>query len=157
MLAKARRAGKRYVLLTNKGSNAVPMQVVQDGVTLTNLFLETYVAGTDPSATNAPPPYSTVQIRSQMTNNPVALPGYGVVRLEWTVFAVPRPVLTITSTNSTHVLSWTGLTNVTYWVQSATNLHSTWATLGKVASARTNFSFINCCAASAQFYRLAVP
>jgi hypothetical protein len=149
--------GKRYVLLTNKSSNAVPVQIVQDTVTLTNQLLETYVAGSDPSATNAPPPNSTVQILTQTTSNPVTLPGYSVVRLEWTVFAVPRPVLTITTANSSHILDWTGLTNVTYAVQSTTSLPGTWATLGKVSAGQTNFSFTNASTAAAQFYRLTVP
>ena len=45
--------GRHYVVLTNKGSNAVPVQVTQDGVVLTNQFLETYVTDSDPSATNS--------------------------------------------------------------------------------------------------------
>ena len=149
--------GKRYVLLTNKGSNAVPVQIVQDSVALTNQFLETYVAGSDPSATNAPPPNSTVQILVQTTNNPVTLPGYSVVRLEWTVFNVPRPALGLTVTRAQCSLQWSGLTNVTYDVQAATNLHSTWATLGKVASASTNFAFTVPTGNAVQFYRLIVP
>ena len=47
--------GKRYVVFTNKGSNAVPVQVMEDGVALTNQFLETFVTGSDPSATNSAP------------------------------------------------------------------------------------------------------
>jgi hypothetical protein len=34
-----------------------------------------------------------------------------------------------------------GLTNVTYDVQVTTNLVGTWATLGKISSTQTNFSF----------------
>ena len=48
--------GKRYVLLTNKGSNAVTVEITQDGVALTNQFLETFVTGADPSAVNYNPP-----------------------------------------------------------------------------------------------------
>lgn len=81
--------GKRYVVLTNKGSNAVPVQITQDGVALTNFFVETFVTGSDPSATNAPPPNSSVQIQSHPATNPLTLPQYSVVRLEWTVFNVP--------------------------------------------------------------------
>src|SRR5208283_2725483 len=47
--------GKLYVLLTNKGSNAVPVQVFQNGVAVTNQFLETFVTGNNPSAINSSP------------------------------------------------------------------------------------------------------
>jgi hypothetical protein len=149
--------GKRYVVFTNKGSNAVPVDIFQDGVELTNALLETFVTGSDPSVTNAPPPNSAIQILSQTTNNPLTIPQYSVVRLEWTVFTVPQPTLNVTVSNSTQILSWTGLTNVTYWVQGATNLTPTWATLGRVASAGTNFSFTNYNSGARQFYRLTVP
>jgi hypothetical protein len=148
--------GKRYVLLTNKGSNAVPVQITQDGVVLTNQLLETFVTGSDPSATNAPPPNSAIQIQAQMTNNPVTIPEYSVVRLEWTVFTVPRPTLTATATNLSVTLHWAGLTNVVYNVQTSTNL-ATWATLGKVSSTQTNFSFTDLNAGASRFYRLVVP
>jgi hypothetical protein len=148
--------GKRYVLLTNKGSNAVPVQITQDGVALTNQFLETFVTGSDPSATNAPPPNSAIQIQSQLTNNPVTIPEYSVVRLEWTVFNVPQPVLGLTSTNTAFTLQWTGLTNVTYAVQATTNF-GTWATLGKVAGTQTNFTFIDPNTGTLRFYQLTVP
>jgi hypothetical protein len=149
--------GKRYVVFTNKGSNAVPVEIFEDGVQLTNQLLETFVTGSDPGVTNAPPPNSAIQIQSQTTNNPLTIPQYSVVRLEWTVFTVPQPSLSVTVSNSAQVLGWTGLTNVTYWVQGATNLTSSWSTLGRVASTRTNFSFTNWNASAQQFYRLTVP
>ena len=83
--------GRRYVVLTNKGSNAVPVQITQDGVTLTNQFLETFVTGSDPSAENDSPQISPVQIQSTTATNTVTIPEYSVVRLEWTVFNVPQP------------------------------------------------------------------
>jgi hypothetical protein len=149
--------GKRYVLFTNKGSNAVPVQVTQDGVALTNQFLETFVTGSDPSVTNAAPPNSSVQIQSGTANNPVTIPEYSIVRLEWTVFAVPRPVVGIAYSNSTPTLHWAGLTNVVYDVQGVTNLLMTWPTLSKVASAQTNFSFTDPVPNPTRFYRLTVP
>ncbi len=148
--------GKRYVLLTNKGTNAVPVQIVQDGATLTIQLLETFVTGSEPSLTNSPPPNSAVQIHSLTTNCPVLIPSYSVVRLEWAVCTVPKPVLTRTSANSVYTLHWTGLTNVTYAVQSSTDLAS-WATLGSVSSAQTNFSFNDSNTGRLRFYRLAVP
>jgi hypothetical protein len=113
--------GKRYVLLTNKGSNAVPVEITQDGVTLTNSFLETFVTGSDPSAVNANPPSNNVVIQSLTVTNPVTVPQYSVVRLEWTVFTVPRPVLSVAWSNATPMLRWAGLTDVVYDVQGATN------------------------------------
>jgi len=149
--------GKRYVVLTNKGATNAPVQIIQDGVAVTNQFLETFVTGSDPGTTNAPPPGSAIQIQSQLTNNPVTIPEYSVVRLEWTVFNVPSPSLSLTGSNSTQNLRWTGLTNVTYSVQSTANLMSPWSTLGKVANTRTNFGFTNWNPGTMQFYRLAVP
>src|SRR5208337_760132 len=55
--------GKRYVLLTNKGSNEAPVQITQDGIVMTNQFLETFVMGSDPSATNSSAQDSPVQIQ----------------------------------------------------------------------------------------------
>jgi len=149
--------GKRYVVLTNKGATNTMVQITQDGVELTNQFLETFVTGSDPGTINAPPPNSAVQIQSQMTNNPVTIPEYSVVRLEWTVFIVPQPLLSIKASKSTQNLQWPGLTNVTYSVQGATNLLSPWTTLGEVACTLANFSFTNWNSGAMQFYRLAVP
>jgi hypothetical protein len=42
--------GKRYVMLTNKGSSAVPVQIAQDGVEVTNQLLETFMTGSNPRA-----------------------------------------------------------------------------------------------------------
>ena len=149
--------GKRYVVLTNKGATNAPVQIIQDGVAVTNQFLETFVTGSDPSTTNAPPPNSAIQIQSQLTNNPVTIPEYSVVRLEWTVFSVPQPVMSMTFTNATPTLQWAGLTNVVYNVQAATNLTATWATLGNVSYSQTNFTFADPNVGPLRFYRLAVP
>ena len=149
--------GKRYVVLTNKGSNAVPVQITQDGVALTNQFLETFVTGSDPSVVNANPPQNNVVIQAATVTNSVLIPEYSVVRLEWTVFSVPQPSLLIKASHSIQNLQWPGLTNVTYSVQGAPNLLSPWTTLGKVANLQTNFSFTNWNSGTLQFYRLVVP
>jgi hypothetical protein len=149
--------GKRYVVLTNKGSNSVPVQITQDGVGLTNQFLETFVTGNNPSATNASPQNSPIQIQSATVTNPVSLPEYSVVRLEWAVSGVPNPRLAIIGAGAGPELQWAGLTSVVYSVQAATNLLGSWTTLGKVANDSTNFSFTNSSAGLRQFYRLTVP
>jgi hypothetical protein len=150
--------GKRYVVLTNKGSNAVPVQITGDGLMLTNQFLETYVTGSDPSAVNSNPPLATnIVILSTMATNPVAIPEYSVVRLEWTVFNVPSPVAGVNEFGPAPTMQWTGLTNVIYDVQAATHLPGSWTTLGRVGSTLTNFNFTNWNSGPQQFYRLAVP
>ena len=148
--------GKRYVVLTNKGSNAAPVQIIQDGVVLTNQFLETFVTGSDPSLTNSSPLISPVQLQAQTATNPVTIPEYSVVRLEWTVVSVPRPALRVTSTNLIATLHWSGLTSVVYNVQSSTNL-AAWTTLGRASSTQTNFCFTDPNIRTSRFYRLTVP
>src|ERR1035441_10043769 len=135
--------GKRYVVLTNKGSNAVPVQITQDGVALTNQLLETFVSGNDPSATNSSPQSSPVQIKTATVTNTFTIPEYSVVRLEWTVFTVPRPILSVTVSNAVQDLQWAGLKNVVYSIQAATNLLGTWTTLGRIASTQPKFGFTN--------------
>jgi hypothetical protein len=150
--------GKRYVLITNKGSNAQPATILQDGSALTNEFLETFVTGSDPGATNSSPTLSPIVAQSQMTNNPVTIPEYSVVRLEWQTFTVPAPVLSAAfGSQGGHLLQWAGLTNVVYNAQFTTNLLGTWATLGKIADTQTNFSFTDYNSNGPLFYRLAVP
>jgi hypothetical protein len=150
--------GKRYVVLTNKGSNAVPVQITQDGVALTNRFLETFVTGNDPSVVNSNPTTpSNIVIQAATVTNAVSIPEYSVVRLEWTVSNVPPPLLGMTASSAAQNLRWAGLTNVVYNVQAATNPWSGWTTLGRVANTQTNFGFTNWNAGSQQFYRLAVP
>jgi hypothetical protein len=148
--------GKRYLVLTNKGSNAAPVQITQDGFPLTNSFLETFVTGSDPSATNSAPDISPVAIQSQTATNPVTIPQYSVVRLEWTVFNVPAPTLNATPANPAFTLEWVGLSNVMYSLQTSANL-TTWATIGKVTNAGTNFSFTDYNTETLRFYRLVVP
>jgi hypothetical protein len=148
--------GKRYVLLTNKGSNAVPVQITQDGVLLSNQFLETFVTASDPSVVNANPPRNNVAIQTSNATNLITVPEYSVMRLEWTVFNVPQPVLGIASPPPGFGLQWTGLTNVTYAVEATTNF-GMWATLGKVSNTVTNFSFTDVNTETLRFYRLTVP
>jgi hypothetical protein len=135
----------------------VPAQITQDGLALTNQLLETYVTASDPSTINTNPPLGNVVIRTQMAANPVTVPEYSVVRLEWTAFTVPRPTLSVTVSNAVQDLRWAGLTNVVYNIQAATNLLGAWTTLGRIASPQTNFGFTNWHSGSQQFYRLEVP
>ncbi|MFZ0826566.1 MAG: hypothetical protein WAO02_04005 [Verrucomicrobiia bacterium] len=93
--------GKRYVVLTNKGGTKTSVQITQDGVILTNQFLETFVTSSDPSVVNSnPPAASNVAIQTLAVTNPVTVPEYSVVRLEWSVFDVPPSVLTVAVSRS---------------------------------------------------------
>ena len=150
--------GKRYVLLTNKGSNSVPVQIMQDDDLLTNQLLETFLFGSDPSVVNSnPPTTNNIAIQTTTVSNPMVIPPYSVVRLEWDVLAVPPPTLAIAVSNQTQKLLWVGMTNVVYNVQSAPTLPGTWTTLGRVPNTTTDFDFTNWSSAAAQFYRLFVP
>jgi hypothetical protein len=153
--------GKHYVVIINKGASNLLASIQQDGVTQgnanTNKFLETFVTGADPSLTNSTPPPNNVQIQTQTGGNPVTLPPYSVMRLEWKVFDVPPPALTLNVSTPVTILHWTGLTNVTYAVQRSTNLLSTWSTVGWIAATQTNLAFTDWRIGPLQFYRLAVP
>ena len=89
--------------------------------------------------------------------NPVTIPPYSVLRLEWQVFAVPQPKLALTASNQVQNLCWTGLTNVVYNMQGITNLLGGWTTLGRVLNTATNFGFTNWNPRPQQFYRLGAP
>ena len=84
--------GKNYVVVINKGASNLLASIKQDGVTQgnanTNQFLETFVTGADPSLTNSNPPPNNVQIQTQTGGNPVTIPPYSVLRLEWQAFDV---------------------------------------------------------------------
>ncbi|HYA79195.1 MAG TPA: hypothetical protein VED19_01640 [Candidatus Nitrosopolaris sp.] len=149
--------GRRYVVLTNKGSNAVPVQITQDSAAMTNQFLETLVDGSDPSAVNSNPPTNNIVFQTNTVTNPVMIPEFSVVRLEWTVSNVPSPVLAMTVSGTAQNLQWFGQTNVVYNVQAATNLLGSWTTLNRIANGQTNFAFTNYSSSLQQFYRLAVP
>jgi hypothetical protein len=142
--------GKRYVVLINKGASNLLATIKQDGVTQgnanTNKFLETFITGSDPGLTNSTPPPNNVQIQTQRGGNPVTIPPYSVMRLEWQVFDVPQPSLTLDVSNSTPILHWTGPTNATYTVQRSTNPFSTWSTVGWVPATHTNLVFTDCLA-----------
>jgi hypothetical protein len=149
--------GKRYVVLTNKGSTNVLVKIMQNSLEVTNQFLETFVTGSDPSMTNTSPQASPIYIQSQLTNDPVTIPQYSVVRLEWTATNVPSPTLAVTTAGQMQNLHWAGLTDVVYNLQGVTNLLESWTTLGRVANSTTNFGFTNWNSGPQQFFRLAIP
>lgn len=97
--------GRFYVLLTNKGATNALATLVQNGITDTNQYFETYVSGGDPTATNSFPGDKTVQIQyGTNVSNPFVVPAYSVLRLE---FMQALPVLTNSIVNGNClVLQW---------------------------------------------------
>ena len=70
--------------------------------------------------------------------------------------AVPRPLLVLQSAN---VISWEGVSNVTYSVSASSDLTTAnWRLLGTASSTNTHFSFTNASiGTAAQFYRVTQP
>src|SRR5439155_19305193 len=65
---------------------------------------------------------------------------------------VPAPVLVMQSSG---LLQWQGLSNLTYRVQAKTNIDDTnWSTLGTASSPTTDISFTNQSGAPQQFFRV---
>jgi len=153
--------GKKYVVLTNKGASNLLASIKQNGVLQgnaeTNTFLETFVTGSDPGLLNTGPPPNNVQIQTQTVGNPVLIPPYSVMRLEWKVFDVPPPVLHLSVSNSTPVLRWTGLANVTYNLQVSKDLSSPWSTIASIPATQTNFAFTSWPNDASQFFRISIP
>jgi hypothetical protein len=135
----------------------VPVQITENGQAVTNELLETFVTSTNPSVANSNPPTNNVALQTNMVFNPLVIPEYSVVRLEWTVLNVPGPTLELTASRLAQNLYWTGLSNVIYNVQGGTNLLGTWTTLGRVVNTTTQFSFTNWSSSPQEFYRLAIP
>jgi len=153
--------GKRYVVLTNKGASNLLAVIKQDGLALvsaeTNQFIETFVAGSDPSLVNTGPPPNNVEAQTRTGSNPVEIPPYSVMRLEWEVFDVPPPAVTVSVSDSTPVLRWSGLTNVIYAVQAAANPLSSWSTIGWSSATNTNLTFTAWLNGPLQLFRVSVP
>jgi hypothetical protein len=89
--------------------------------------------------------------------NPFTLPPYSVMRVEWRVFDVPPPALTLNVSHTNSILHWTGLTNMTYTVPRSPDLLAPWSTVGWLPAVQTNLAFTNWLTGPLQFYRLAVP
>jgi hypothetical protein len=150
--------GKRYVVLTNKGASNEVAQLLEDGLALTNQVQMTFVTGADPSLVNTNPPPNNLQVQTLMVANPgaVAIPPYSVVRFEWQVFPVPAPRLIVVYSDSLFQLSWTGLTNVNYVLQTSTNLFN-WTTLNTYSGAARNKHYSTFLAGPFRYYRVIVP
>jgi hypothetical protein len=125
-------------------------------VALTNQMLMTFVTGSDPGLLNTNPPPNNLQVQTLAVTNPVSIPPYSVVRLEWQVFFVPVPLLTVKSTNSLFELSWPGLTNVNYVLQASTNF-ATWESLVTYSGSNTTKRYTEAPGGTFRFFRVMVP
>jgi endonuclease/exonuclease/phosphatase family metal-dependent hydrolase len=77
-------------------------------------------------------------------------------RINYTItnfVTVPPPILTL---NSTNIIRWQGLSNVTYSVQASTNLPA-FGTIGTAVSTSTNLSFTNLLPGVQRFFRVIYP
>ncbi|MCG8499728.1 MAG: hypothetical protein MJB12_04895, partial [Firmicutes bacterium] len=77
--------GKNYLLVTNKSDIPHNVAVQVDNNNLTAAMTKTYIGHWDPGAKTG------LAIMSEATDNPVHIPSYSVVRLEWDADTVPAP------------------------------------------------------------------
>jgi hypothetical protein len=151
----------RYLLLTNKGSNAVPVQITEDGSALTNQFTETFVTGPDPAQVNTNPPHNNIVMQTNSAANPITLPPYSVVRLQWTPTVpasggpgVEAPRLAAVVLGGDVVIDLTGTPGATYVLQQSQNLKN-WADVQTLSTSATGAApaFTPTAGATKKFYR----
>ncbi|MBB6634641.1 fibronectin type III domain-containing protein [Cohnella thailandensis] len=110
--------GKNYVVLTNKSANELEADIRMDGSTVTAAMTKTYTTSADPLATNSAASLTVVAVQSSATGNPVLVPPYSVMRVEWTRSATPEtpraPALMNTEVgNQSVTLKWQSSVNAT--------------------------------------------
>ncbi|WP_249865632.1 fibronectin type III domain-containing protein [Paenibacillus konkukensis] len=103
--------GKNYAVITNKSANAHDVVIRLDGSNVTAAMTKTYTTSADPLTTNSPDIPDAVAVQTEPTANPVLVPPYSVVRVEWTRSsqpAVPRPthLMNTEAGNQTVTLKW---------------------------------------------------
>jgi hypothetical protein len=96
-----------------------------------------------------PDPYSTPDFLFFGDNTSSASASFNVGALT----LIFPPQLTITAPS---VISWTGVSNETYTVQSSTNL-TTWSGAGTATSQNNSFAFTNSASPAKQFFRVVAP
>ncbi len=74
---------KNYVLITNKSDKSHDVTIQMDGTNVSAAMTKTYITSSDPQAKNTAENPNTVAIQSASTSNPVFVPPYSVVRVEW--------------------------------------------------------------------------
>lgn len=75
--------GRRHLVVTNKGGTTETVEVRLNGSTVASAFTVAYVSSADPGAVNTASNPSLVRIQTGASSNPVTVPPYCVLRLEW--------------------------------------------------------------------------
>jgi hypothetical protein len=103
--------GKNYVVITNKSANAHDVNIQMNGSNVTAAMTKTYTAAGDPLMTNSLSSPNAVMVQSGTTANPVVVPAYSVMRVEWTRSSspeIPRPpaLMNTEAINQAVTLKW---------------------------------------------------
>ncbi|MBD2844011.1 fibronectin type III domain-containing protein [Paenibacillus sp. IB182496] len=75
--------GRNYVVITNKSANEHEVDIRLDGSSVAAAMTKTYTASADPLTTNSPSAPGAVTVQTAATGNPVLVPPYSVMRVEW--------------------------------------------------------------------------
>jgi hypothetical protein len=75
--------GKNYVVITNKSATDHDVTIKQDGTAVSASMTKTYAANSNPQVKNTSGSPNNVTLQTAATGNPVLVPGYSVVRVEW--------------------------------------------------------------------------
>ncbi|WP_028550695.1 fibronectin type III domain-containing protein [Paenibacillus sp. UNC451MF] len=110
--------GKNYVVLTNKSADEHEVTVRMNGSNVASELTKTYTTATDPLARNRGANLIDVTVQSGSTSNPILVPPYSVMRVEWTRTSSPDaprpPVLMMTAAgNQSVTLKWQPSLNAT--------------------------------------------
>jgi hypothetical protein len=103
--------GKNYVVITNKSANVHDVDIELDGSNVTAAMTKTWTTGTGPLITNSSTSPNSVTVQTASTGNPVLVPPYSVVRVEWTRSSspsIPRPTVLMNTEaeNQAVTLKW---------------------------------------------------
>jgi fibronectin type 3 domain-containing protein len=81
--------GKTYMVITNKSDKSHEVTIKVNGGNVTKALTKHYVSNLDPAAKNSDTVTSTLSVQSEPTANPVYVPAYSVMRIEWERAAAP--------------------------------------------------------------------
>ncbi|MGG1519235.1 fibronectin type III domain-containing protein [Paenibacillus oryzisoli] len=110
--------GKNYVVITNKSANAHDVTIKLNGSQVAAAMTKTYTSASDPLTTNSSSAPTAISVQTASTSNPVVVPPYSVMRVEWTRTSTPEaprpPQLMTTEINNQAVtLKWQSALNAT--------------------------------------------
>jgi hypothetical protein len=102
---------KNYVLITNKSDSPHTVTIKMNNTTVTAPLTVTYITSSDPQTQNNRSNPTAVQIQSASSSNPVTVPPYSVMRVEWSrsdALTVPTTTRVTSATvgNNSTTLKW---------------------------------------------------